>query len=297
MSVFVDPHNGEHPHFAFQDLIPSVANGTVVKKRREICQNFQIGKCPLGDRCPQRHVITQHRVQQSEVCKHWLRGQCVNGENCAFLHVYDERFVPECAFFQRLGECSNPECPFRHVHPSEKTPLCAAYQRGFCPKGPQCTLRHVNVTDACVNYLLGFCPLGPSCRSAHPKIALHNRETVVERERQALINEKGGGKDPTFKSAFTCHRCGDVGHLPRNCPGLVHGRLFRSLMAVQEPGEQPAFLPDGRPLLKLCYQCGGVGHESKECTVKPMTMNTANERYGGGGGGGGGYRGGYRPRN
>lgn len=245
-----------------------------VQKRKEVCQAYQQGTCRLGEKCPERHCISAHRTVQLEVCKHWLRGGCVNGENCAYLHEYDERFVPECAFFQRLGECTNPECPFRHVNPAERTPLCAAYVRGFCPQGPLCRYRHQRSDEPCPYYLLGFCPLGPRCKKPHPYPQVYHRMALQERVHAKQLEDRHHGdstaSSATFHRSHVCHKCGDLGHLPRSCPGVVYGNFFRATMVVQEPGETPTFFPDGRQVARICYGCGREGHESKDCPSRPI---------------------------
>ncbi|KAH9586314.1 zinc finger protein [Trypanosoma melophagium] len=250
---------------AFEDVLPEEPRTTA--KRREICQSFQHGKCRLGAACPERHVLSQFKTMRLEVCKHWLRGACVNGENCLYLHAYDDRYVPSCAFYQRLGECTNPECPFQHVAQAQQQqqPECAAYRRGFCPRGPQCHLRHV-WREACVYYLAGFCPLGARCPAGHPVQELYNRNAVAERLRQRMLIERAD--DPTFNKNATCYRCFDPGHLAPKCPGVQNGILRRLLLAVQEPGEQLYFQSDGRSTRKCCFFCGEEGHEVRDCPKK-----------------------------
>jgi len=247
----------------FEEMLPPVTKAQT--KRREICEAFQSGSCQKGDQCHDRHVISAQKTAQLDVCKHWLRGTCVNGDNCLFMHEYDERFIPECAFYQRIGECTNPECPFRHVDPLERRPLCAAYLRGFCPKGPNCTLRHV-FQEACVYYMTGFCPLGSSCTHGHPVQQLYDRLSVSERLHRQMFGDRRD--DPS--SRYTCFKCFDPGHLPKNCPGTMYGEMFKRMMQVQEPGEKPPFLPDGRLNGRFCFSCGEEGHDVKHCPTKDL---------------------------
>ncbi|CCD16504.1 unnamed protein product [Trypanosoma congolense IL3000] len=271
--MFTD--NAAHTSLAFEDFLPDEPSTST--KRREICQPFQHGKCRHGAACPERHVLSQFKTMRLEVCKHWLRGACVNGENCVYLHEYDDRYVPACAFYQRLGECSNPECPFQHVVQVERQPECAAYRRGFCPMGPKCRLRHV-FRQPCVFYITGFCPLGPKCDMGHPLQQLYNRNAVSERLRQRMLIERAD--DPSFNKNATCYRCFDPGHLSPNCPGLQNGILRRMLMALQEPGEQLYFQSDGRTTRKCCFFCGEEGHEVRECPKKQKGHQWGGQRRG-----------------
>lgn len=86
---------------------------------------YLMGNCHRGNDCPNKHS-----VEKTIVCKHWLRGLCkknerklilvVNAEVCEFLHEYNLKKMPECWFFTKNGECSNPECLYRHIDPNSK---------------------------------------------------------------------------------------------------------------------------------------------------------------------------------
>ncbi|CCW65289.1 unnamed protein product [Phytomonas sp. EM1] len=256
-------------HFTFEDALPQEPPRK--EKRLEICQDYQKGRCRLGDSCPQRHILSDYRTVQTRVCKHWLRGACVNGENCLYLHEYENRFVPLCAFYERLGECTNPECPFVHAQPQEKLPECAAYRRGFCPLGPACKLRHVE-RRACAFYLAGFCPLGPRCPLGHPIQELHDRVSVFNRILDRMIVQRAD--DPSFNRTATCYRpgCFDPGHLAPNCPGPQHSVLHRHLNQLQEPGQRVSAMEGevrGGP--RRCYLCGQEGHQVKDCPMNTRT--------------------------
>jgi hypothetical protein len=43
--------------------------------------------------------------------------------------------MPECWFYTKLGECTNPECQYLHIDPNSKIKECAWYARGFCKHG------------------------------------------------------------------------------------------------------------------------------------------------------------------
>ena len=272
--------------FKFEKDFPQ--NETVIKKRPEVCANYQQGTCRNGELCAERHVHTFHRMLQYEVCRHWLRGACVNGPDCVYLHEYEERLIPECIFFSRFGECANPECTYRHVHPDEKLPKCAAYERGFCPLGPECKLRHVT-RKACPNYLAGFCPNGPKCKLAHPVHDLFDRNSQFERLQTQMHQEHRD--DPNFNPNVTCFKCLDPGHIPKSCPGVPYGRMYRLMQSIQEPGEDPPFTADGE--VRGCFICGNENHKMRDCPDR----NNRNRRRGRdapypdtGAGGGGGYQ-------
>ena len=230
------------------------------RKRPEVCQSYQSGNCANGNQCAERHVITHFKSVQHVVCRYWLRGSCANGSDCVFLHQYDERFLPECVYFGTLGYCNNPDCNFRHVMPEEKVPECGAFKRGFCPNGPNCHLRHVK-RKPCPQYMAGFCPQGAHCKLGHPALQLYDRDSLSERLRRQLSFEQRD--NPGFNPNLTCLRCLDPGHLPKSCPGVPYGQLYRLMRQVQEPGEKETFSADGRAL--GCFICGNEGHTLRDC--------------------------------
>lgn len=171
---------------------------------RPVCRAYSTtGSCPLGSRCPDRHLSPAAAAAaiaagatytpiggsgsnnphhsggrdqggfNSLVCKHWLRGLCKKGEGCEFLHEYNLRKMPECNFFLRNGYCSNgDECLYLHIDPRSKLPPCPDYDnRGFCALGPTCPKKHVRRKAICPYFLAGFCPEGMRvCKEgAHPK--------------------------------------------------------------------------------------------------------------------------------
>jgi cleavage and polyadenylation specificity factor subunit 4 len=286
--MFADDAAGTH--FDFEDTLPPELPHA--EKKLEICQDFQRGRCRLGDACPQRHIISSYRTVQTKVCKHWLRGACVNGDNCLYLHEYDNRYVPQCAFFERVGECTNPECPFLHSKPNETQPECAAYRRGFCPLGPRCRLRHVKRETACPFYLAGFCPLGPRCPLGHPIQECYDRDAVSKRILAKMIIERAD--DPTFNPTATCYRAGclDPGHLAPDCPGPQHSVLHKMLGEIQEPGQPMSALEDGvrgggGGSRRRCYLCNQEGHTVRDCPLNAQQQRGHEPRRGRGGGVGG----------
>ena len=280
------------PVFDFEQVLDDHGGGRMKpKKSMNVCQNFQSGQCENGDTCQDRHIVSHLRHAQLEVCRYWLRGTCANGPDCLYMHDYQERFVPECTYFTRFGECINPDCNFRHVSPLDKIPECAAYSRGFCPKGPSCTLRHLR-KECCADYMAGFCPAGDACPKGHPVQRLYDKASTFQRlRRKMLVEQKENNR---FKPHLTCFKCLDPGHVPKDCPGVQYGILFKEMQRKQEPGEKQPFTPDGRAV--GCFLCSEEGHTVKDCPEKGgpvhhiMFQTSSSDlqphsQYGGGGGG------------
>ncbi|KAI9106262.1 hypothetical protein DFS34DRAFT_575111 [Phlyctochytrium arcticum] len=131
----------------------------------DICKFYLKGYCHKGAGCQFKHS----RNDKTVVCKHWLRGLCKKGDLCEFLHEYNLKKMPECWFYAKYGECSNPECMYLHVDPESKVKECVWYTRGFCRLGPECRFKHIQKA-ICQNYITGFCPKGPDCNLGHPKV-------------------------------------------------------------------------------------------------------------------------------
>lgn len=137
----------------------------------KLCRQFLRGTCLRGTTCPLQHTYGLHVLrfpsEKSVVCKHWLRGLCKKGELCEFLHEYNLKKMPECWFFTKYGECSNPDCFYQHIDPNSKTKECIWYARGFCKHGYICRNKHAR-KSYCSYYLAGFCPFGKECEFSHP---------------------------------------------------------------------------------------------------------------------------------
>lgn len=159
---------------------------------RPPCKAYVQGHCPLGNRCPDKHQVTNS--YSNLVCKHWLRGLCKKGETCEFLHEYNLRRMPECSYYARTLTCSNgDDCLYLHIDPESKRPPCPHYDRGFCPLGPHCALKHNKKEKLCPYYLVGFCPEGKACKyGAHPRFPtdLKKPEVRVEKSPEELERER-----------------------------------------------------------------------------------------------------------
>jgi cleavage and polyadenylation specificity factor subunit 4 len=149
--------------FDFEDYLINDLNIILYKPVQvQVCKYFLKNQCRLGSHCPYKHPPKGKSV----VCKHWLRGLCKKGELCEFLHEYNLKKMPECWFYTKLGECTNPECQYLHVDPDAKIRECAWYSRGFCKHGEECRNKHIRAV-LCQSYVTGFCPKGENCEYGH----------------------------------------------------------------------------------------------------------------------------------
>lgn len=209
-----------------------------------ICKFFLKGSCQKGHNCQFRHS----KSERSIVCKHWLRALCKKGDACEFLHRYDLSRMPECFFFSKFAECSNPECMYQHVNPEDKVKECPWYARGFCKHGANCRHKHLKKV-MCDNYYEGFCPLGPDCKFGHPREA---------KEIEAYESLR--------KSMVVCHKCGIMGHKASNCPTFPTDELFKD---------------QKRPLESVtCYKCGKMGHYANKCPNPALSYQQQQQTHG-----------------
>lgn len=136
--------------------------------------------------------------------------------------------MPECWFFTKLGECTNPECQYLHIDPNSKIKDCAWYARGFCKHGADCRHKHTRAA-ICPNFLTGFCPKGNNCSFAHPRYELptgnaiqDNDVDVSEHQRkyQEQQQQSGNVQKNSYRSLeqVTCFKCNETGHYANNCP-------------------------------------------------------------------------------
>ncbi|KAJ1340498.1 hypothetical protein BSLG_004884 [Batrachochytrium salamandrivorans] len=178
------------------------------------------------------------------------------GEVCEFLHEYNMKRMPECWFFAKLGECTNPECQYLHIDPDSKVRECPWYTRGFCKHGAECRHKHTRKA-ACQNYLTGFCPNGESCQFGHAKHEL----PVLVAEEAPIPGTAGAPRLATFKTVAP--RFGSSGgsgggggsnnNNNNNSADNSSGdgsRGFRSLTQV------------------TCFKCNEVGHYANSCPTR-----------------------------
>ncbi|KAJ3256912.1 hypothetical protein HK103_005030 [Boothiomyces macroporosus] len=212
--------------FRFEDFLTDHLSIILTKpEKQEVCQYYLKNICRMGSKCAYKHPSKTKLV----VCKHWLRGLCKKGEDCEFLHEYNLKKMPECWFFAKLGECTNPECLYLHIDPDSRQKECAWYARGFCKHGADCRHKHTRAA-ACPNYLVGFCPKGDNCTFGHPKYELPVLNSLADiaaqqqlqqiqpqpQQRKAMKNNDRSG----FRqiSEVTCFKCGEKGHYANHCP-------------------------------------------------------------------------------
>lgn len=194
-------------------------------------------------------------TDKAVVCKHWLRGLCKKGDLCEFLHEYNLKRIPECWFYTKYGECSNPECMYLHLDPESKVKYCPLYERGFCPRGPSCKERHLK-RAVCKNYMLGFCEKGPKCCLAHPKCVKSKIEGPAKSPQNYLdILVQDNLQKPNQGPGFSSYNESDSFSL---IPALnsAQGKVYRPLETV------------------TCFKCGMKGHYANRCAKRARIYPT-----------------------
>eukprot|EP01125_Pyxidicula_operculata_P014895 TRINITY_DN5012_c1_g3_i2.p1 TRINITY_DN5012_c1_g3~~TRINITY_DN5012_c1_g3_i2.p1 ORF type:complete len:185 (+),score=17.51 TRINITY_DN5012_c1_g3_i2:406-960(+) len=168
--------------------------------------------------------------------------------------------MPECYFFSKHRECSNPECMYLHINPETKGHECPWYARGFCKHGDKCRHRHVKKVP-CDAYMAGFCPEGPNCRFGHAKFELPPEEPAVITipsisATSSSYVSSGAGSIPTLGDSdqpqkkapvIICHKCGTIGHKANVCPNSTKNYSENRLETV------------------TCHKCGQLGHYANKC--------------------------------
>lgn len=157
---------------------------------------------------------------------------------CEFLHEYNLKKMPECWFFTKNGECSNPECLYRHIDPNSKIRDCAWYARGFCKHGPECKNKHTRRLP-CPLYLTGFCPKGKECDKGHPKFEIPTSSVVWNDNKAGVLVD---------------HMKFQSGNAPTQNHGAGPSKAHLAPTAGYRPIEEV-----------LCYKCGERGHFANHC--------------------------------
>ena len=119
--------------FFFESFLSNELGLDLYKKRvtstpgqENVCKYYLVGKCHRGTQCSFVHP----KEMKTVVCKHYLRGLCSKGDRCEFLHEYNLKKMPECWFYTKYGECSNPECLYLHIDPDSKIKACGKIFHG-----------------------------------------------------------------------------------------------------------------------------------------------------------------------
>lgn len=117
------------------------------EEQREICRDFQKGRCNFGDQCRRLH-----EKRAARPCIDWQRGRCRFGSSCRFEHGRRHGASPrtereQCRNFAR-GMCRRENCPYSHDSRERRNNreigTCFAYQDGNCLRGEGCRYLHVD---------------------------------------------------------------------------------------------------------------------------------------------------------
>merc|ERR1712028_147037 len=96
------------------------------------------------------------------------------------------------------------------------------------------------------------CPTNPKRKIAHK--GLTNALEVDRRKGSAWKKERTARA--AERSLIECHKCGEKGHVARNCKG--------SAPAASRNEQQPGTASSAKPMV-VCYKCGGSGHIARVC--------------------------------
>ncbi|OAJ41084.1 hypothetical protein BDEG_24730 [Batrachochytrium dendrobatidis JEL423] len=221
--------------FNFEPYITQTLGILLVKPPiKPICTHFIRGACRQGSSCPFQHPQKMRAV----VCKHWLRGLCKKGEVCEFLHEYNMKRMPECWFFAKLGECTNPECQYLHIDPDSKIQVCRVLlYTNSCPSflSAKHELPVLLAEDGPQPGTAGA-PRMSSYKNVTPKFGsdgidssrFENNNTNRDHQRNDHRNHfNRDGADAPYgdgQRAFrtldqvTCFKCSETGHYANSCP-------------------------------------------------------------------------------
>ncbi|KAL0487953.1 cleavage and polyadenylation specificity factor subunit 4 [Acrasis kona] len=206
--------------------------------------------------------------QKKQLCANIGLGDCA--KRVMLVNSYTNMILkkmPECWFFAKYGECSNPECIFLHIKPEDKIKPCPWYNRGFCKHGASCRFKHIRKV-ACPDYLGGFCFKGPNCKFAHPKF-----DTPKDDEPKKKRARLNGGQQaiPTMGEE-------EDGGFAFSRPGMEFGNR-----AGPEFTRKPKNLNNVE-----CFKCKEFGHYANQCPNK-SNEGGYNRDYGDRGGSDRGY--------
>eukprot|EP01062_Namystynia_karyoxenos_P071235 TRINITY_DN66675_c0_g1_i1.p1 TRINITY_DN66675_c0_g1~~TRINITY_DN66675_c0_g1_i1.p1 ORF type:complete len:471 (+),score=134.70 TRINITY_DN66675_c0_g1_i1:90-1415(+) len=232
------------------------AASSFFRRPEEVCKYWLRGLCRMGDECEYLHEFDHSRVPE---CFYYLRfGECHNPE-CVFRHVSLEEKIPECAAYAR-GFCKyGAQCRLRHV----KRDACPNYLAGLCVDGNRCRYGHPRLRyytrEAVMERLQNGEMDEPRVHGGQMVLAIQQgnsraaqeilahiceppnpsgagdalTEELAERKtRYMQYRESAAGVDGDERARPKCFRCGEEGHVSRECP--------------LAPGSVPPMPPDGK---------------------------------------------------
>eukprot|EP01087_Luapelamoeba_hula_P016420 TRINITY_DN5051_c0_g1_i1.p1 TRINITY_DN5051_c0_g1~~TRINITY_DN5051_c0_g1_i1.p1 ORF type:complete len:594 (-),score=64.42 TRINITY_DN5051_c0_g1_i1:11-1792(-) len=163
---------------------------------KDVCRDFQLGKCFRGVSCKFVHVLpgapSTALAPQKELCTDFLRGRCERGTSCKFLHpVYPTvpLIPPQIALsaaalplrsvidhYVQLAAAAVAQPLYAGPRPDShdndtKTELCRDFKKGTCTRGDSCRYSHdtdsTSLAEVCRDFLHGVCDRGDQCKYLH----------------------------------------------------------------------------------------------------------------------------------